>query len=233
MRFGPLQRLKNPGAHFTRVYLARYVPPSGLLPSRRFASPENRRPCFMPATLLGFSLQSFSLGKEQANLARFRLCPPAVTGFELPRKRRKRSLRNRMEPDSTSGPWSPSEVRHPYGGSYPPTTGRCSPGLFSSPGFSPFPRWFPASQEPPFPKRLSVRLPRSEHPPYSIQVSLDGKVGLAPQSLPTLMRFSPSNVLTDSGLRRGLELLPGSPGCVSASLRCSPWAALQIGRAHV
>lgn len=58
----------NPGAHFTRVYLARYVPPSGLLPSRRFTSPENGRPCFMPTTLMGFSLQSFSLGKEQAIL---------------------------------------------------------------------------------------------------------------------------------------------------------------------
>lgn len=59
---------KVPEAYFTRVYLARYVPPSGFLPSRRFASPGARRPCFMPATLLGFSLQSFSLGKEQANL---------------------------------------------------------------------------------------------------------------------------------------------------------------------
>jgi len=67
MRFVPLQRLRHPGAYLTRACHTRYVPPSGFPPSRRFASPRPRRPYFMPATLLGFSLQSLSLGKDPAS----------------------------------------------------------------------------------------------------------------------------------------------------------------------
>jgi len=83
MRSLPLQRSRHPGTHSTRVYLARYVPPSGFLPSRRLASPGPRRPCFMPATLVGLSLQSFSLGEEPTPSSDA-ACPPAVAARRFP-----------------------------------------------------------------------------------------------------------------------------------------------------
>jgi hypothetical protein len=214
--------MKNPGAYLTRVYLARYVPSSGLLPSRRFASPENGRPCFMPTTLMGFSLQSFSLDKEQANLSDF-----AFALLPLPDSN---SFANAASGISEVA-WNPTRLQ----GLDP--LSKCVTRMAGATlqlragallGFSPL-QGFPPSRDSswlpknlPFRNLSGIRFPRPEFPPYSIQVSLNGKVGLVSKNLPTLMRFSPSNVLINLGQRRSLELLPGFPGCVSVPCRCSP-----------
>lgn len=94
--------LEDPEAHFTRVYLARYVPPSGFPPSRRFASPGTRRPCFMPTTFLGFSLQSFSLGKE----------PAILFGLPLPSCRyRVRPLRCYRKSEQPKSVWNSTRLQ--------------------------------------------------------------------------------------------------------------------------
>jgi hypothetical protein len=74
------------GAHSTRVYLARYVAPSGFVsPLGAFLLPRPPRPCFMPRTLVGFALRSVSLRGEGSRLST-RPCPPVVgsNGARLP-----------------------------------------------------------------------------------------------------------------------------------------------------
>jgi hypothetical protein len=174
MRFVPLQRIRYPGAHITRVYLARFVPPSGLPPSRRLSSPETR-PCFVPATLLGFSLQSFSLAKEPASSSDVR-CPPAVTGSRFPNLP---DDRFRSKPNSTSGPFSPSEVRHLQGGCYPLIQAGALVGFPPLQGFPPS-RDGAAFAPPPRPVSTLARL--AEAPRASVSsfgVFLNGKIGLA------------------------------------------------------
>jgi hypothetical protein len=54
--FDSLQHIRGSGVHLPRVCLARYVPPSGFdYPPDGLLPPDPRRPCFVPAALLGFS----------------------------------------------------------------------------------------------------------------------------------------------------------------------------------
>jgi len=78
MRFLPLQRLRHPGAHSSRVYHTRFVPPSEFLLSRRFPSPETCRPYFMPTTLLGLRPSELFPRQGSVSFSEIR-CPPAVT----------------------------------------------------------------------------------------------------------------------------------------------------------
>jgi hypothetical protein len=53
--FASLQHLQDSGVHLPRVYLARYVTPSGFrYPLGVLLPPSPRRPCFVPTALLGF-----------------------------------------------------------------------------------------------------------------------------------------------------------------------------------
>lgn len=152
----------------------------------------------MPTTLMGFSLQSFSLGKEQAFLLEtaFALRPLPDSNFiadavnEIGKIAWNPTRLQGLDP-------LPKCVTRMVGATLQLRAGALL-------GFSPLQGVDPSRDSPRFPKNLpfqslsDVRFPRSEHPTYSIQVSLNGKVGLALTSLPTLMRFSPSNVLTNS-----------------------------------
>jgi hypothetical protein len=70
MGFHPPSALAVAGAHFTRVCLARYLAPPGFVsPPGAFLLPQPPRPCFMPRTLVGFTLRSFPLRGEGVRLS--------------------------------------------------------------------------------------------------------------------------------------------------------------------
>jgi hypothetical protein len=152
----------------------------------------------MPTTLMGFSLQSFSLGKEQAILIEiaFALLPLPDSNY----------LANAVNGISEVA-WNPTRlqglnplpkcVTRMAGATLQLRAGALL-GFFPLQGFHPSRDSFRLPRNLPFQSLSSVRFPRSELPPYSIQVSLNGKVGLALANLPTLMRFTPGNVLTNS-----------------------------------
>jgi hypothetical protein len=53
--FRSLQHMLGPGIHRSRACLSRYVPPAGFAyPLDGFLPPGPRRPCFVPAALVGF-----------------------------------------------------------------------------------------------------------------------------------------------------------------------------------
>jgi hypothetical protein len=62
MDSGSLQHIRGSKVHLTRALPSRYVPPSGFgYPLDGFLPSNPRRPCFVPAALLGFTLRSFLL----------------------------------------------------------------------------------------------------------------------------------------------------------------------------
>jgi hypothetical protein len=82
--FASLQHLQGSGVYLPRVYLARYVPPSGFgYPLDGLLPPSPRRPCFMPTALLGFRPSEHFPperypGRFHLGLTRLPFCPPDV-----------------------------------------------------------------------------------------------------------------------------------------------------------
>jgi hypothetical protein len=68
LSFPPLQRLRNRGSVGHGPTTPATVRPQRFARSRRFAPPETLRAYFIPVTLMGFSLQGFSLARSTAPL---------------------------------------------------------------------------------------------------------------------------------------------------------------------
>jgi len=173
----------------------------------------------MPATLVGFSLQSLSLGEDPAPSSGDR-CPPAVAARRL--RRPSGPAGSASDPDRLQG-LSPLP-------SPPPPRGLLTYSARAAAllGFLPL-QGFPPSRDgtgfpaPPRPKPAPRPAPRIRTPARPLRVFLHGKVGLAPKSPPTLMRFLPSAVLAGSDTARPLDYrFSGNPGVRLRPLAGSP-----------
>jgi hypothetical protein len=121
--FGPLWRFRSSGAHFSRVCLARYVALSGF---RNLLAPyfSKRRPALFHAG------NAFGVPPSRAfppRQARPLSKPPALLPL---------ALRNGLD----SKAFGRTRIRYPGTPSFRLTEARCSPGLSSPPGSSPFSR---------------------------------------------------------------------------------------------
>jgi hypothetical protein len=100
-----------PGSPLSRVCLARFVPPSAFLRSRRLTSPKHRRPCFMPTYAPGFrTLQSFPSPRSPARLVGA-ACLPSCRSRSLARRSFRFVRLTTAFFDSRA--FFPSRVRHP------------------------------------------------------------------------------------------------------------------------
>jgi hypothetical protein len=126
MGFVPLRRLRQSGAHFSRVCLARYVALPGFLSLLALCFSRRLPALFHAGNALGVP-PSRAFPPRQAGTT-FR-CPMPSCRLP-PRTARLQGLR----PDEDPLP------RRPYSGH---VGARCSPGLSSPPGSSPLPRWDP------------------------------------------------------------------------------------------
>jgi hypothetical protein len=68
MEFFPLRRLSPSESTPRRLATPTTFRPQGFAPSRRLPPRSNARPCFMPVTSMGFSLQGFSLAVRSIRL---------------------------------------------------------------------------------------------------------------------------------------------------------------------
>lgn len=68
MEFLPLRRLSPSESTPRRLATPTTFRPQGFTPSRRLPPRSNARPCFMPVTSMGFSLQGFSLAVRSIRL---------------------------------------------------------------------------------------------------------------------------------------------------------------------
>jgi len=68
--FSPLRRMSNGGSTGPELASLRTLHSQGFAPSQRLAPRHAFRPCFMPVTPMGFTLQSFLLSRSRATSRR-------------------------------------------------------------------------------------------------------------------------------------------------------------------
>jgi hypothetical protein len=151
MGFAPLQHIRMGRSTFSRVCLARFVPPSGFgYPLGGFLPARPCRSCFIPTALLGFPLRSVPLSKGIHAFPRRWTHLPLRTALFQPT--------NRRAGPRPLGFWAltlPRVPRSPY--VFSPRTAGCSHGVSFFQGSS-------SKALPRIPPRLLSRASRANHP---------------------------------------------------------------------
>jgi hypothetical protein len=181
LRFCPLRRISSSGAHLPRACLTRYVAPSGFLNLLTLSFSRSRPALFHAGNALGVPpFRAFPLSS-----AAFRLIAGASTLMPLTKRFPKESLR------LDSRALCREQVRCSALAYFSLVEARCSPGLFSPPGYSPSPP-VPARsfRNPAFVPLMDLESGDSQsHLVLSCRVLPREKLALTLPSLPTLLGF--------------------------------------------